>query len=44
MLMSTLCYYTQVITVYDDAAEEQLTLTSRERPVEVHVYVHIVYM
>ena len=41
MLMSTLCYYAQVITVYDDPAEEQLTLSSRERPVEVHV--HIIY-
>ena len=44
MLKSTLCYYAQVIIVYDDAAEEQLTLNSRGRPVEVHVCVHIVYM
>ena len=49
MLMSTLCYYAQVITVYDDPAEEQLTLSSRERPVEVHVHIiynvmYIVYM
>ena len=39
MLMSTLYDYAQVITVYDDPAEEQLTLSSRERPVEVHVHI-----
>ena len=45
MLMSTVLY-AQVITVYDDPVEEQLTLSSRGRPVEVHRYMYmcIVYM
>ena len=44
MLMSTLCYYEQVIIVYDDPAEEQLTLSSRGRPVEVGTWYMYIYM